>query len=329
VSGSQIYASHNLTELTAPEAPERSTKDLGTPFKGPKLDSVPRPLEVIVKLSEKSFISPIFGTEADRYDICINVFYNGEFNVSQVIKYSDWAANERKGYVNFGGRRIETCYELPWIIATKFDDPHRSLSLIEKRPTALTPVKRWNKLTEMLLMEANEWGRDERGYRCPTGEYLELLSGKAMPSELDSPLISTGCGFGVIDVVITLGCISHSDAARDISSPLRYLPASQGQKTDTLLSEQIRSKIATPTQAPVVGSSRGYSPGLSNLNSFELEVDPKDTPRSLSTNEISHVVASSSQQRDQISSSSFEVATLTADGILHSATSQPVVRRAP
>ena len=332
MSGSQIYASHNLTELAAsdvtPEAPKRPAKDLGTPFKGPKLDNVPRPVEIIVKLSEKSFINPIFGTEADRYDICINVFYNGEFNASQVIKYSAWAANGRKGYVNFGGRRIETCYELPWMITTKFDDPHSSLSLIERRPIALTPVKRWNKLTEMLLMEANEWGRDGLGYRCPTGEYLELLSGKAMPSELDSPSVSTGSGFGVIDVVITLGRMSHFDAARDISSPLRYLPSSQGQKIDIPFSEQIRSEIATPTQAAVIGSSRGYPPGLSNLNSCALELDPKNAPRSLSTNEISHVVAASSHQWDHISSSSFEVATLNADGILHSATSQAVVQRA-
>ena len=213
------------------------------------------------------------------------------------------------------------------MITTKSEDAHSSLSLISKTPTALTPVERWSKLTDMLLLEANEWGRDERGYRCPTGEYLELLSKKAMPSELDSPLVSTGNGFGVIDVVITLGRISHLDAAREVSSPLRYLPASQFQKTDIPVSEQIGSRIATPTQAAVIHVSRGYLPGPSNLNSFALEIDPEDTPSSSSTNEISHVVAASSDQRDRITSSPLEVATPTADGILHSAGSQAVMRQ--
>ena len=192
---------------------------------------------------------------------------------------------------------------------------------------ALRPVDRWNKLAGMLLLEANEWGRDERGYRFLTGEFLELLSRKTMPSELDSPLVSTGCDFGVIDVVITLGRMSHLDATKEISSPLRYLPAGQFQKTDIPVDEQIGSRRATPTQAAAIDLFRGYPSGLSNLNPFALVVDPKDTPRSSTTSETSHDVAASSHKRDGISSGSLEVATPTADGMLHSAGPQAFARR--
>lgn len=310
-----------------PKAPKSTIVNLGTPSRAPKFEILPKPVEVVVKLSEKSFINPIFGAEADRYDICINVFYNGEFSASQVIKYSAWAANDSKIYVNLGGRRIGTCHELPWMISTKPENAHISLSPINKHAMALRPVDRWNKLTEMLLLEANEWGRDERGYRLLTGEFLELLSRKTMPSELDSPLVSTGCDFGVIDVVITLGRMSHLDATKEICSPLRHLPASQFQKTDIPVVEQIGSRRATPTQAAAIDLSRGYPSGLSNLNLFALVVDPTDTPGSSSTSETSHVVAASSHERDWISSGSLEVATPTTDGILHSAGPQAVARR--
>jgi hypothetical protein len=313
-----------------PKAPKRSADNLGTPLKAPELVTVPKPIEVVVKLSDKSFLSPILGDEAGRYDICINVFYNGEFNASQVIKYNTWAANESKSYMNFGGRRIETCHELPWMITTKSEDVHSSLGLIDLSPTNLTPVERWNKLTEMLLSEANEWGRDERGQRYPTGEYLELLSRKAMPSELNSSLVSTGSAFGVIDIVITLGRVIHLDTAREISSPHRYLPASQFQKTDIPIGGQIGSWIGTPIQGTAIDTSRDYPPSPSNLNSFALGVNPKDTSRSSSTNQISHIVAPSRYQRDRSTSGSVEIGTPTADGILHNtgSQSQAAVRRA-
>lgn len=332
VSRSQIHASHNLTEPTAskvtPQAPKRTTDILGTTFRAPKLEIVPKPIEVIVKLSEKSFISPIFGAETDRYDICINFFYNGEFNASQIIEYSDWAADERKTYFNFGGRRIEACHELPWMITTKSEHTNSSISLIGKSPLALTPLERWNKVAEMLLLEANEWGRDERGYRYPTGEYLEFLSRKAMPTELDRLPVSTGSGFGVIDVVITLGHMSRVDAAKEIDSPRRNLPASLFQETDMRVEAHIGSRIATPSSAPVIDLFKNYQPRLSNLNTSSLEVDPKNTPRYSSMNEMPYVVTASLHQQDQTSSSALEVVTPTADVIPHSAGSQAFVRRA-
>jgi hypothetical protein len=320
---SQIHASHSLTEPTAsgvtPKAPNRTPGNLVSPFRAPKSESVPKPIQVVVKLSEKSFISPIIGAETNHYDICINFFYNGEFNASKVIEYSAWAADESKSYSSFSGRRIETCQELPWMITAKSEDCLSSTSLIGKSATALTPPERWNKLTEMLLLEANEWGREERGYRCPTREYLELLSTKTMPVELNSPLVSTGSGFGRV---------SQLNAAKEISSPHRNLPENHFQNSYTPVGVQVGSRIATQSLVTAIDFSMESTkpPRGSSLNSFVMEMDHNDTRRSSSTIETSHAVTTSSYQWDQISSSELEVATPTTDVKLHSAGSQAVMR---
>ena len=61
VSRSQIHASHNLTEPAAsyvtPKAPKSTIVNLGTPSRAPKFEILPKPVEVVVKLSEKSFIN--------------------------------------------------------------------------------------------------------------------------------------------------------------------------------------------------------------------------------------------------------------------------------
>jgi hypothetical protein len=306
-----------------PRNPMGNADSLGKSFKTPKLEIEAKPIQIVVKLSEKSFTSPLLGAEGDRCDICINLFYNGEFNTSQVIEYSAWATHENKNCFDFGGRRVGTAHELPWVITTRSKDAYSTKGQISKIIMTLTPLERWNKLTEMLILEANEWGRDERGYRCPTGKYLESLSRKAIPSELDGSLVSIGSGFGVIDVVITFGRILHLDAAKEISSPRRNLHASQPAAA------QVENKVATPLLARAIELPKGPSDSrlLDGLRSVAIETEHKDTPESSSTTEMSQAITTSSHQGDQINSDVVRVTEM-AGFISQSSGSQAIMRRA-
>jgi len=306
-----------------PTNTKRNADNLGKSFKTPKLEIETKPIQIVVKLSEKSFTSPLLGAEGDRCDICINLFYNGEFDASQVIKYSAWATHGNKNCFYFGGRRVGTAHELPWVITTRSKDVHSTKGQISKSIMTLPPLERWNKLTEMLILEANEWGKDERGHRCPTGKYLESLSRKAIPSELDGPLVSIGGGFGVIDVVITFGRMLHLDAAKEISSPRRNLNASQPAAA------QVENKVATPRLARAIELPKGPSdPRLfDGLRSIAIEAEHKDTPESSSTTEMSQAITTSSHQGDQINSGVVRVTKMTSF-LNQNSSSQAIMRRA-
>jgi hypothetical protein len=213
-----------------------------------------RPVKVTVKLSDESFIRPFSGVEADRYDICINVFYNGHLNTSRIINYSAWTADREQNTLHFSGRRIGTSHELPWMLTTELKSANNSKPSSGIDSVARAPLERWNELKKMLLVEADEWGRDENGGRCPTGEYLELLSKKAMPSDLEKAPVNTGCKFGIVDVVITFGRLSRHDKPEPIRSPHRYLPERHFRTTDMINGTQGGRNAARSLPAPQADS---------------------------------------------------------------------------
>lgn len=96
----------------------------------------------------------------------------------------------------YSGRRIDSFIEVPWVV-----QPQSSIeddSILTKGGQSLKLDERWKKINQMLLAEADEWGRYGR-FRSPMGEYLEELSKRAAPEFTKSERIG-GARAGIIDV---------------------------------------------------------------------------------------------------------------------------------
>lgn len=103
-------------------------------------------------------------------------------------------------FQHYSGRRIDTHLEAPWVILPLSHDAATKHDRIE----APSFEKRWNEINQVLLVEADAWGKHGRD-RSVMGEYLEELAKKSIPESLKAPKYEEGKGAGIIDVVITLG----------------------------------------------------------------------------------------------------------------------------
>ena len=149
----------------------------------------PKPIKIGVDLSKKSFAPSVFNNQAQ--ELCINVFYNGEMTHSRVVRA---AVKGDDKYLIFSGRRVDALLEAPWMVR-----PHSQSSDGYRSGMASVFEDRWNKVNQLLLVEAEEWGRyGER--RSPMGEYLEELSKRPIPESAKDLAGGAGGRVGIIDV---------------------------------------------------------------------------------------------------------------------------------
>lgn len=191
---------------TSPLRTHRSPPtSLSTRFTPEAAASSPRSINVVIKLSDKSFMPPLFSSDDKRHDICVNIFCNGIFLNSQIIEYGQWSAEKHAIDLQYSGIRYDAHCELPLIINSVSQLRDVPVKSANDTNGVLSPSERWSRLAATLATEANEWGRDSRGYRYPTGNYLGMLSKKNMPAELEGLGSSDKSIFAVIDVIVTIG----------------------------------------------------------------------------------------------------------------------------
>jgi hypothetical protein len=150
------------------------------------------PVMVELSLSKNSFMESIITNDAQ--DICVNVFFNGQFASSRVFR--SHTAEQKDQF--FGGRRIDTHLEVPWVILPATND---NTSPLEKSHESSSFEDRWDKVNQLLLQEAHEWGRagKYKMFRSPVGEYLAELSKKPVPQNMKNGS-TVGRQGGIIDV---------------------------------------------------------------------------------------------------------------------------------
>jgi len=159
----------------------------------PKPIMTATPLKIQVQLSRKSHLKSLCTNQ--RLDLCVSVFINGDFQNSRVLRMGTRTEDGQ----NFGGRRIDTYLEAPWVVLPMSeidtplqDKPHYARSSFEDR---------WGKVNQLLLKEADQWGRTGKYdmFRNPVGEYLAELSKKPVPESMRNK-DRTSCEAGIIDV---------------------------------------------------------------------------------------------------------------------------------
>jgi hypothetical protein len=132
-------------------------------------------------------------------DLSINIFYNGEFVSSRVIRSStagSYTAEEKSQH--FCGRRIDTYFEVPFVVLPATKD---AVFIADKPLEGSSFEDRWNEINQLLLAEADEWGRTGKYemFRAPVGEYLEELSKRPIPESMKNRG-TVGNKAGIIDV---------------------------------------------------------------------------------------------------------------------------------
>lgn len=181
----------------------------------------PKALKLQIDLSKESFIHSIVTNTPE--DICISVFYNGEFVYSRVFRWNTFNSGQKAegGHPAVSGRRVGTTVEVPFIInPMPHDVPTGSAS-----HSMCAAEVRWAKINQKLLREADEWGRDGKFnmFRNPLGEYLEALSKTSVPKKAWH-LGDSGLNIGVIDVIVGLG--------KSIIHPYKFLLGPQRKLTE-------------------------------------------------------------------------------------------------
>ncbi len=185
---------------------------LNPKFKGEEIVPKPitnaTPLKIQVELSRKSHLRSLCTNQ--RLDLCVSIFINGDFQNSRVLRIGTRTEENQ----TFGGRRIDTYLEAPWVVLpmSGIDDP-----LPDKPHCArLSFESRWGEVNQLLLKEADQWGRTGKYdmFRNPVGEYLAELSKKQVPETMKNKDRTT-CKAGIIDV-------SNSGQGYDSSTNTKY-----------------------------------------------------------------------------------------------------------
>ncbi|KAK0104057.1 hypothetical protein ONS96_005159 [Cadophora gregata f. sp. sojae] len=181
----------------------------------------PKALKLQIDLSKESFMHSIVTKTPE--DICISVFYNGEFVYSRVFRWNTFNSGQKTegGHPSVSGRRVGNTLEVPWILNPM---PHGVANDYESQSMA-TAEARFAKINQNLLNEADEWGRDGKFdmFRNPLGEYLEALSETSIPKKAWL-LGDSGVNIGVIDVIVGLG--------KSIIHPYKFLLEPQRKLTE-------------------------------------------------------------------------------------------------
>lgn len=232
----------------------------------------PHALCLAVFLSKASFAEIIYKNRTKtrvRHDIKINVYFNGQLLDSQILSHSQVSNAGPRGMKirihRFTGQRLNRYAEKPWIFVPP-DSPvdertasshsnARSASIEVPSKNADSPIQdavhgvdqRWNMVASGLLREAGRAGRDERGDRPISGEYLESLASLSAPPDLKNMQQAGMRSFGVIDVVIIWGQGQKDGPDSKYltgPTPLRLKGYSAGN-LDTVIHSQPTRKLVT------------------------------------------------------------------------------------
>lgn len=174
----------------------------------PALD--PHALCLTVFLSPSSFLqaTDVAAGTKETFDIKIDVFFNGSLCGSHYVpkRFSSETYAMTEQIVRFTGRRLGRLIEKPWIIVPAGQNPDGGLREHRRGKVAYAGAQqRWKDISDALMAEADNMGRDGKGERPVLGEYLETLAELPMPLEVEDMQKAGGPKFGVLDAVVTWG----------------------------------------------------------------------------------------------------------------------------
>lgn len=163
------------------------------------------PIKIQVDFTKRTYM-PSLVTNVPE-DVCVNVFYNGEFVYSKLSR-AHFARGEtyEETHPNISGRRVASGLEVPFVVLPMDQVESRSITKGSNlSANAFSAVETWTKINQQLLVEADKWGRAGKFdmFRCPVGEYLEELSKVPLPKSA-RPINPGGANIGIIDVSRTL-----------------------------------------------------------------------------------------------------------------------------
>lgn len=164
-------------------------------------------LAVNVALSKASFVRSSDAV-AKPQDICISIFFNGEFTDSRIVSNRVLSGTPDPLELShvFSGRRVDRTSERRWVLVPSGQNPDGSLRSSRRTKLASTTAgERWASIGKALEEEAEQWGKSEQGERSTVSEYLAGLAKVQMPADIELIQTATGQKYGVVDVVITLG----------------------------------------------------------------------------------------------------------------------------
>ncbi len=153
----------------------------------PKPITTPKPLKIRIDCTNKSFFRSLVNKQPE--DICANIFYNGEFVFSKVLRSKTCRSAHEDGHPEISGRRVGVGLEVPWIILPI--DTEREMHNKEKEkytgdatpslavaPNCAAP----NAFKELTVEEAAKLPDEERG------GYMKALFASLKDSVSNSPL---------------------------------------------------------------------------------------------------------------------------------------------
>ncbi|PBP16059.1 SET domain protein [Diplocarpon rosae] len=129
---SSRFSQHNVTNLDGNDSNEKTETD--TPSKKkkkgtnrrhwvppilaqdsiPKPITAPKPIKLQIDFTNKSFFRSLATNEPE--DVCVSVFYNGEFTYSKVFRAKTLRSISDDAHPAIAGRRVAVNLEVPWVI---------------------------------------------------------------------------------------------------------------------------------------------------------------------------------------------------------------------
>ncbi|KAI9889738.1 MAG: hypothetical protein M1814_005037 [Vezdaea aestivalis] len=199
----------------------------------PLPDSSSIPLAIHVSLSPSSFLSckslkeeKAHLSKADRQDLHISVFYNGEFAGARLVHAQAGTSGHTGLLQVFDGRRVSRASQRPFCYLPSAPVGQDSMARAgnrKKPPSAPEPRARWADIGISLQTESKHWQSEEAGITMPTSEVLDALSQLPLPVQAEFPE-ALGRMFGIIDVIIALGSGRKlSSAYPSLWEPRRYV----------------------------------------------------------------------------------------------------------
>ncbi|RDW62624.1 hypothetical protein BP5796_10926 [Coleophoma crateriformis] len=174
-----------------------------------------QPIKLVFELPERAYVPSIVTKKP--YDLCINIYYNGQLSASRILKAHCHPSERDQQY---SGRRLQTEVELPWAIVLS----QQSSSFSDDANGPLTKhgqtvADRWDQINKLLAEDSSAWKKHD-GCRSPMYEYLEELAKVPIPESLKNAGGGMDSRMGLIDIAITMG---HSIPLHSISRTL-YAP---------------------------------------------------------------------------------------------------------
>ena len=237
-------------------------------------------------------------------DLKIEVFFNGQFIDSRIINHNQFSCSGTRGMkariVRFTGQKISRMIEKPWVFVSpdhRGNTTQDSFSQHDRTEDEDVSL-RWTAVSDRLLAEADEIGRDVQGDRPIIGDYLQGLALLPLPSEIKN-LRTRGAGFGVIDVVVIWGIgqkdgpestyLTKPTRMRAKQHPTKRNVAGEGHDSQTPRENSISSEakhtkfvVSTPAFRPCDTSSITFAPGAKAASAIAPQT-PSGPLRTVST----------------------------------------------